>query len=143
MTLQIKRPGLRNRQWRQVARQTCAQGRALYVNLELGDPEILHRGLRIHELRGLGDKARGNIDAWNLRGHIDGDVIPGLIRRLRKNQGRYSMVIIDPVYKLMTGMDENAAGDAMEIMNALEHIAMAADAAIVFSAHSTIWQRGR
>ncbi|HHP6038351.1 TPA: AAA family ATPase, partial [Streptococcus pyogenes] len=86
----------------------CEQGKVLYVNLELDRPSALHRFKDVYDAMGLPPTNVANIDIWNLRGKtVPMDKLaPKLIRRsLKKN---YQAVIIDPIYKVLTG-DENSA----------------------------------
>ncbi len=50
--------------------------------------------------------------------------------------GKYSLfIVIDLVYKVLGGRDENAAGDISELCNELEQIAVVTGAAILYAAH--------
>ena len=46
----------------------CAQGRILYVNLELDRASCLHRFKDVYQAMGLRPEHLENIDIWNLRG---------------------------------------------------------------------------
>jgi hypothetical protein len=45
------------------------------------------------------------------------------------------MIILDPIYKLMNGRNENAAGEMAEFLNPLETLAEETGAAVVYSHH--------
>lgn len=80
----------------------CAQGKVLYVNLELDRASCLHRFRDVYEGMGLKPEHIGDLDIWNLRGRsVPMDALaPKLIRRAA---GRgYLAVIIDPIYKVIT-----------------------------------------
>ena len=64
----------------------CAQGRVLYVNLELDRASCLHRFRDVYEASGKQSLNLRNIDVWNLRGRsIPMDKLaPKLIRRALK-----------------------------------------------------------
>lgn len=73
----------------------CAQGRVLYVNLELDSASCLHRFKDVYGALGYAPKNVGNIDIWNLRGRsVPMDrLAPSLIRRALKT--RPIAVVID------------------------------------------------
>ena len=77
-------------------RWSCAQGRVLYVNLELDRASCLHRFKDVYAALGLPPKNLHNISIWNLRGKsIPMDQLaPKLIRRAAKK--KYLAIIIDP-----------------------------------------------
>ena len=81
----------------------CAQGKILYVNLELDRASCLHRFKDVYKALGFTPHNLHNIDIWNLRGKsvpMD-NLAPKLIRRAK--QKGYIAVIIDPIYKVITG----------------------------------------
>ena len=88
----------------------CKSSKVLYVNLEIDPASCINRFKTIMDAKGIDYKYADNIAIWNLRGHaIPMDkLVSKLIRRV-KNQN-YSAVIIDPIYKVITG-DENKASD--------------------------------
>ena len=45
------------------------------------------------------------------------------------------MIIIDPIYKLMGGRNENAAGEMAEFLNLFEKLSNETGAAVVYSHH--------
>ena len=47
----------------------------------------------------------------------------------------YTLIIIDPTYKLLFSRDENRAGDIASLMNEFEMMAVRTGAAVAFSAH--------
>ncbi len=80
-----------------------AQGRVLYVNLELDKASCEHRFADIYNALGWKPENLRNIDIWNLRGKsVPMDKLaPKLIRRAAKRD--YLAIIIDPIYKVITG----------------------------------------
>lgn len=110
----------------------CAQGRVMYVNLELDRASCLHR---FHDVRqAMGAPSRHSVDIWNLRGHaIPMDKLaPKIITRFR-NRG-YVAIIIDPIYKVLTG-NENKAYDMIQFCNYFEQVAVGLDCAIIYCHH--------
>jgi AAA domain len=45
------------------------------------------------------------------------------------------LIVLDPVYKLLGGRDENSAGDISELLNEIEKLAVETGAAVAFGAH--------
>lgn len=64
----------------------CAQGKVLYVNLELDRASCLHRFKDVYGAMGINPEHLGSIDIWNLRGKsVPMDKLaPKLIRRAAK-----------------------------------------------------------
>ena len=64
----------------------CAQGKVLYINLELDRASCLHRFRDVYTVLGLAPENLANIDIWNLRGaSVPMDKLaPKLIRRAKK-----------------------------------------------------------
>ena len=72
---------------------------------------------------------------WNLRGHAaDGETILPIISREAK-AGDFSFMVLDPLYKLHGGRDENATSDMANLMNAIERVTVEANLAAVFGSH--------
>lgn len=65
---------------------SCAQGKVLYINLELDRASCLHRFKDVYTALGLAPDNLKNIDIWNLRGaSVPMDKLaPKLIRRAQK-----------------------------------------------------------
>ena len=116
-------------------------GRVLYVNLELDGKSCKHRFWAIyHHL--VGNRTSGMIDVWNLRGCATGmdKLTPKLIRRALKKG--YKAVIIDPVYKVLTG-DENSAEQMGRFCNQFDKICAQLGAATIFCHHHSKGAQGQ
>ena len=97
---------------------SCAQGKVLYVNLEIDPASCIDRFITIYGKLGFSPPHTDNIVIWNLRGHalpLD-RLVPILVRRMKDEQ--FAAVIIDPIYKVITG-DENNASDMGAFCNQL------------------------
>lgn len=119
----------------------CAQGRVLYVNLEVDSASCFHRFKKEYEAMGLDPKNIGNIDIWNLRGKsapLD-KLAPKLIRRAKKKN--YEAVIIDPIYKVITG-DENSASDMALFCNQFDKICSELNCAVIYCHHHSKGAQG-
>lgn len=116
----------------------CSRGRVLYVNLEIDPPSLDCRFRKVADdvlTKGTaGDDWMRNVDVWNLRGKSSPmDVLaPRLIRRMA-GKG-YSMVIIDPLYKVITG-DENSASEMATFCNQFYKVAAQTGASVVYCHH--------
>ncbi|MCK1202984.1 AAA family ATPase, partial [Streptococcus uberis] len=119
----------------------CEQGRVLYVNLELDRPSALHRFKDVYTSMGLNPQNLANIDIWNLRGKtVPMDKLaPKLIRRsLKKN---YQAVIIDPIYKVLTG-DENSAEQMAHFTNQFDKVATELGCSVIYCHHHSKGAQG-
>lgn len=119
----------------------CAQGRILYVNLELDRPSCLHRFKDVYKALGIKEKSLSNIDIWNLRGKsIPMDKLaPKLIRRASKKD--YIAVIIDPIYKVITG-DENSADQMANFCNQFDKICNELGTSVIYCHHHSKGSQG-
>ena len=119
----------------------CAQGKVLYVNLELDEASCLHRLRDVYSALHLAPDHIGNIDIWNLRGHsIPMDKLaPKLIRRARKRG--YIAVVIDPIYKVITG-DENSADQMAHFCNQFDRICNELGCAVIYCHHHSKGSQG-
>jgi len=112
----------------------CARGRVLYVNLELDRASCLHRFADVYTAKGWDPDHLQNIDIWNLRGNsVPMDKLaPKLIRRAIKKG--YLAVIIDPIYKVITG-DENSADQMARFCNQFDKVCHELGAAVIYCHH--------
>ncbi|MEK4495113.1 AAA family ATPase [Ureibacillus sp. FSL W8-0352] len=119
----------------------CAQGHVLYVNLELDRPSALHRFKDVYKALGLQPKNIRNIDIWNLRGKsVPMDKLaPKLIRRAQKKG--YIAVIIDPIYKVLTG-DENSADQMAHFTNQFDKVATELGCSVIYCHHHSKGTQG-
>lgn len=113
------------------------KGAVLTLNLEIQKAFMWERIQCMVQAKRL--SSTEGFDLWNLRGFVcsANKLIPEVIRRIQETKARYSLMIVDPIYKVMAGRDENAAGDLIEMANLLEKIAVETGAAIVFGHHFT------
>lgn len=119
----------------------CSKGRVLYVNLELDRPSALHRFKDVYTAMELEPNNINNIDIWNLRGKtVPMDKLaPKLIRRaLKKN---YIAVIIDPIYKVLTG-DENSADQMAHFTNQFDKVATELGCSVIYCHHHSKGAQG-
>ena len=119
----------------------CQQGRVLYVNLELDGRSAKQRFVDITDALGYDHKNIVNVDIWNLRGKSTpmDKLTPKLIRRA-KDMG-YIAIVIDPIYKVLTG-DENSAKDMADFVNQFDKVATELDCAVIYAHHHSKGAQG-
>lgn len=113
---------------------SCAQGKIMYVNLELDRASCLHRFKDVYTALGWKPSNLTNIDIWNLRGKsVPMDKLaPKLIRRASKKN--YIAIIIDPIYKVITG-DENSADQMAHFCNQFDKVCTELGCAVIYCHH--------
>ena len=119
----------------------CSQGRVMYVNLELDRASCLHRFKDVYAALGWQPEHLGNIDIWNLRGKsVPMDKLaPKLIRRAAKKD--YIAIIIDPIYKVITG-DENSADQMANFCNQFDKVCTELGCAVIYCHHHSKGSQG-
>lgn len=119
----------------------CARGRVLYVNLELDRASCLHRFRDVYRALGFSPDNIKNIDIWNLRGKsVPMDKLaPKLIRRAQKQN--YIAVVIDPIYKVITG-DENSADQMAHFCNQFDKVCTELGSAVIYCHHHSKGYQG-
>lgn len=119
----------------------CTRGKVLYVNLELDRASCLHRFKDVYRALGIRPEHLDNIDIWNLRGKsrpMD-KLAPMLIRRAAKQN--YIAVIIDPIYKVITG-DENSADQMANFCNQFDKVCTELGVAVIYCHHHSKGSQG-
>ena len=119
----------------------CSQGRVMYVNLELDRASCLHRFRDVYQAMGIRPEHLDNIDIWNLRGKsrpMD-KLAPMLIRRASKKN--YIAIIIDPIYKVITG-DENSADQMSNFCNQFDKVCTELGVAVIYCHHHSKGSQG-
>lgn len=119
----------------------CTQGKIMYVNLELDRASCLHRFKDVYNALNIKPNNLSNIDIWNLRGKsIPMDKLaPKLIRRAAKKD--YIAIIIDPIYKVITG-DENSADQMANFCNQFDKICNELGTAVIYCHHHSKGSQG-
>lgn len=120
----------------------CAQGRVLYVNLELDRASCLHRVRDVYGALGVAPQNLRNFDIWNLRGNaVPMDKLaPRLIRRAAKRD--YIAIVIDPIYKVITG-DENSADQMARFCNQFDLVCTELGCAVIYCHHHSKGLQGQ
>lgn len=120
----------------------CRQGKVVYINLELDGASCFRRVRDIYEKRGLDPDAIRNLTIWNLRGKAVpmNKLAPIIIHRF-KGKG-YSAIIIDPIYKVITG-DENNATEMSQFCSYFDQIATELEASVIYCHHHSKGASGK
>ena len=119
----------------------CTRGKVMYVNLELSRSSCLHRFKDVYQELGWEPEQLHNIDIWNLRGKsVPMDKLaPKLIRRAAKKD--YIAIIIDPIYKVITG-DENSADQMANFCNQFDKVCTELGCAVIYCHHHSKGSQG-
>ena len=119
----------------------CTKGRVMYVNLELDRASCLHRFQDVYKALGWWPDNLQNIDIWNLRGRsVPMDKLaPKLIRRAAKKD--YIAIVIDPIYKVITG-DENSADQMANFCNQFDKVCTELGCAVIYCHHHSKGSQG-
>ena len=119
----------------------CRKGRVLYINLEIDPASCEQRFVKICRVLGYDQKEMENLVFWHLRGHavpLD-KLVPKLIRRV-KNMS-LDAIIIDPIYKVITG-DENSASDMAAFCNQFDRICNDTGCSTIYCHHHSKGSQG-
>ena len=119
----------------------CKKGRVLYVNLEIDRASCIHRFANIYDALHIRKPCAENLVLWNLRGKavpLD-KLVPQLVRRVRDQH--FDAIIIDPIYKVITG-DENSASDMAFFCNQFDKICAETGCAAIYCHHHSKGDQG-
>ncbi len=113
--------------------KSVAKSRVLYANFEL--PKFFLKQ-RLEILRAhMGVSSLPGLMTWTLRGfYPDPEQFKEAILQMAEGHD-FDVIIADPVYKIMNGADENAAGEIAKMLANLEEIAHRSDAAFIYAHH--------
>lgn len=118
----------------------CAKGPVLYINLELDETSCKNRIVSLYHAMGL-EPEDNNLHVWNLRGRalpMD-KLTPKLVHRCA-SMG-LAAIIIDPIYKVLTG-DENSAADMAAFCNFFDRVSRDCGCAIIDCHHHSKGAQG-
>lgn len=109
------------------------RGRVLYVNLEIMVEFCEQRVRSIMTAKHMDQAA--DFDSWHLRGHARDlrELLPQFVRQATK--GQYSLIILDPIYKVLGERDENSNGEVAQLLNEVEALTVQTGAAVAFGHH--------
>jgi hypothetical protein len=111
------------------------KGRVLYVNLEMPRWSMIERLDAIARAKGISEP---ELDMLNLR-HYPGKLVVGAVRLRLREAGdlgvTYDLVIVEPVYRLLDGREENSTSDMTGMLGELDLVTEAAKSALVYAHH--------
>ena len=116
-------------------------GKVLYINLEIDKASVYYRLNYLVERLRYSPKYPHNLEMWNLRGcakPLD-ELVPIILRRVRDQ--RLSAIILDPIYKVITG-DENNASEMAYFCNQFDRICTELECAMIFCHHHSKGAQG-
>jgi hypothetical protein len=113
---------------------TTMRAPVLFVNFEVQPAFFARRIREVCEAKDIVLKP-GQFDVLNLRGYAAdaATLLPAITHRMARR--KYALAIIDPLYKLLGGRDENASSDMADLMNSIERLAVKTGAAVAFGSH--------
>ena len=119
----------------------CRKGRVLYVNFEIDPASAIHRILDIYHRMDLPSRNLDDLLIWNLRGKVMDleKLTPKLIRRV--GDMGLDAIIVDPIYKVITG-DENNASEMGQFCNYFDKIAADTGCAVIYCHHHSKGAQG-
>jgi hypothetical protein len=109
--------------------------RVVYVNFEVPGAFFKKRLRAVLSAKNL-TLEPGQWRSWNLRGHSAplAMLAPKIISAVQE-LGDAGLLVLDPLYKLMAGQDENSAGDLGLLCLELDRLATQTGAAVAYGAH--------
>jgi hypothetical protein len=118
------------------------KGKVLYMDFELPEVFFANRLNKIADEKKVAVDELKDLDVWNLRGHATdmSELTEEILNRIKTTE--YSLIICDPIYKVLGDRDENSAGDINSLLNEFEMIAVESGAAIVAGHHFSKGSQG-
>lgn len=111
------------------------QGRVLYINFEIQQAFFEGRAAVVAQAKEV-TLGAGTFMSMTLRGSTEAiENLADEIIAYILDMEPFALIILDPVYKLMAGRDENKAGDVTAVLNQIERVAVQTGAAIAIGAH--------
>jgi len=119
----------------------CKKSKVLYVNLEIDEASCIHRFSDIYSAMNIKPQYTHDLLIWNLRGKAEplDKLVSKIIRRVT-DQG-FDAIIIDPIYKVITG-DENNATDMGMFTNLFDKICYETGCTVIYSHHHSKGAQG-
>ena len=107
-------------------------GPVLFINLEIQKEFFQRRVRAVQQSKGVNNL--DNLHIWNLRGELV--TFDRLLSDLRRQQNRqYSLIIIDPIYKLMTGKSESSGSNISTLAHNIDRLIAETGSAVVYTNH--------
>ena len=119
----------------------CSRGKVLYINLEIDEKSCITRFFDIYNSLGMDRDRFYNIAIWNLRGRAStlDKLMPSIINRTKDRN--FDLIIVDPIYKIITG-DENNATAMAQFTNYFDTICTDTGCSVVYAHHHSKGAQG-
>jgi len=119
----------------------CAQGRVLYLNMELDEASFDDRFRNTYDALELKAPHPERIDMVHLRGKTESleKLVPQIVHTAKRQP--YAAIILDPIYKLGLG-DENAAEQVSRFCGAIDKLANTG-ASVIYAHHHSKGAQGQ
>lgn len=117
------------------------KGRILYVNLEIDDASFYNRFHDLYQAMNITPKHLDDIRTLSFRGYALplNELVPILLKRMQGTS--FDAVILDPIYKVMMG-DENNASDMGKFSNQFDRICNETGASMIYCHHHSKGAQG-
>lgn len=119
----------------------CEKAKVCYINLEIDRPSAIDRFGIITDALKIDRRVIGNIKLINLRGKAKplNELVPELVKDLRDSQ--IDVIIIDPIYKVITG-DENNATEMAQFCNQFDILCDKLHTTVIYAHHHSKGTQG-
>lgn len=119
----------------------CEKAKVCYINLEIDRPSAIDRFGIITDALKIDRRVIDNIKLINLRGKAKplNELVPELVKDLRDSQ--IDVIIIDPIYKVITG-DENNATEMAQFCNQFDILCDKLHATVIYAHHHSKGTQG-
>lgn len=119
----------------------CEKAKVCYINLEIDRPSAIDRFGIITDALKIDRRVIGNIKLINLRGKAKplNELVPELVKDLRDSQ--VDVIIIDPIYKVITG-DENNATEMAQFCNQFDILCDKLHTTVIYAHHHSKGTQG-
>ena len=119
----------------------CEKAKVCYINLEIDRPSAIDRFAIITDALKIERRIINNIKLINLRGKAKplNELVPELVKDLRDSQ--IDVIIIDPIYKVITG-DENNATEMAQFCNQFDILCDKLHTTVIYAHHHSKGTQG-
>ena len=119
----------------------CEKAKVCYINLEIDRPSAIDRFAIITDALKIERRIVNNIKLINLRGKAKplNELVPELVKDLRDSQ--IDVIIIDPIYKVITG-DENNATEMAQFCNQFDILCDKLHTTVIYAHHHSKGTQG-
>lgn len=128
--------------------RNCKKSKVCYFNYEIDELEFMQRVKDVAAALKISvDEFKDNLKIVHMRGlsiplgKMAGNIIALLLQEYKDTRDPFSLIILDPIYKISAG-DENSAEAVGKFCNNLDKIARETDCAIFYTHHHAKGDQG-